>query len=91
MSKHIKTPFEQKLFDSIEHNSFLFLKEALGRLLNKDANVYVAIDKDLLTLTCAELQISLELAVRAVVLNHLGVHNATKVYPEENGLLGGKR
>ena len=62
------TTFEQKIFDSLVNNSFLFFSEALKRLLDKDPNGWGQIDNNLLTLSCAELQISLELAVRATLV-----------------------
>lgn len=66
------TTFEKKIYDSCIGNSLLFLKETLGRLMNQDT-AQSAIDKDLLTLSCAELQISLELAIRAAVIHHAGI------------------
>lgn len=51
----------------------MFLKEALRRLLERDAEGSGKTDKELLTLTCAELQIALELAMRAVVIWRDGI------------------
>jgi hypothetical protein len=69
------TVFDKKIFDSLVNNSFLFLSEALKRLLDKDKKEIEEIDIDLLTLTCAELQISLELAVRATLVYYEGVRS----------------
>lgn len=73
----MKTDFEHKIFEAVIDNSFLFLKEALGRLLERDAE-YKQIDNELLTLTCAEIQIALELAVRAAVIRRLGIAGVLK-------------
>ena len=73
------TEFENKIHTAVIDNSFLFLKEALGRLLQRDDDHNGMIDNKLLTLTCAELQIALELAVRAVVIHHLGIVGVLKV------------
>lgn len=67
------TDFEVKVFEAVTDNSFLFLKEALGRLLKRDVDRFKVIDKELLPLTYAELQISLELALRAVAIRRLGI------------------
>lgn len=62
------TTFERKIYDSLVGNSLLFFSEALKRLLDKDPHGTGQIDNNLLTLTCAELQISLELAIRATLV-----------------------
>ncbi len=69
--------FESKTLKAVTDNSFLFLKEALGRLLERDCE-YQEIDNELLTLTCAELQIALELAVRATIIRKIGIAGVLK-------------
>ena len=78
MTRVQMSDFEQKIYDSVTDNSFLFLKEALRRLLERDADGNGKIDKELLTLTCAELQIALELAVRSVVIRREGIKGVLK-------------
>lgn len=73
----LMTDFESKIYEAVSDNSFLFLKESLGRLLERDAE-FKQIDNQLLTLTCAELQIALELAVRAVVIRRFGIAGVLK-------------
>lgn len=85
MSRIPMTAFEQKIFDAVTDNAFLFLKEALGRLLERDAKGSGKIEKELLTLTCAELQIALELAVRAVVIRKDGIKGVLKIDQKELG------
>lgn len=65
--------FERKIYDSLVGNSLLFFSEALKRLLDKDPHGTGQIDNNLLTLSCAELQISLELAVRATLVELYGI------------------
>lgn len=69
--------FERNIFEAVTDNSFLFLKEALGRLLERDSG-YQEIENGLLTLTCAELQIALELAVRATIIRKVGIAGVLK-------------
>lgn len=63
----------KKIFDSLVNNSFLFFSETLKRLLDKDPYGSGKIDNNLLTLSCAELQISLDLAVRATLMKLHGI------------------
>lgn len=72
------TTFEQKICDTLINNAFLFFSEAFGRLLLKDPHGIGKMDNDLLTLTCAELQISLELAVRATIVKRAGIGKVLK-------------
>ena len=69
--------FERNIFEAVTDNSFLFLKESLGRLLERDSG-YQEIENGLLTLTCAELQIALELAVRATIIRKVGIAGVLK-------------
>ncbi len=68
------TPFEKKIFDTLINNSFLFLSEALSRLIDRDPDGEGKLDTNLLILTCAELQISLELAIRATLVKSAGIN-----------------
>ena len=68
------TPFEKKIFDTLINNSFLFLSEALRRLIDRDPDGEGKLDTNLLILTCAELQISLELAIRATLVKSAGIN-----------------
>ena len=68
------TPFEKKIFDTLINNSFLFLSEALSRLIDRDPAREGKLDTNLLILTCAELQISLELAIRATLVKLAGIN-----------------
>lgn len=57
MTRVQMSDFERRIYGAVTDNAFVFLKEALGRLLERDADGNGKIDKELLTLTCAELQI----------------------------------
>lgn len=70
--------FDAKIYHSLIDNSILFFREAFGRLLQRDNDNFGTIENKLLTLTCAELQISLELAVRAALVRHGGVKETLK-------------
>lgn len=67
------THFEKKIYKTLINNAFLFLSETLLRLLDRDLEGSGKMDTNLLTLTCAELQISLELAIRATLVHSRGI------------------
>ena len=71
------TPFEHKIFDTLVDNSFLFFRESLNRLMEKDSSADT-VDVGLVTLTCAELQISLELVIRAILVQREGLKSVLK-------------
>jgi len=72
------TPFEKKIYDTLINNAFLFLSETLKRLLEQDSDGDGKMDTNLITLTCAELQISLELAIRATLVHSYGIKSILK-------------
>ena len=72
------TIFEKKIYDSLINNAFLFLSEALKRLLDRDPKGIGKMDINLITLTCAELQISLELSIRATLVLFCGIKSVLK-------------
>lgn len=72
------TLFEKRIYDSLVDNAFLFFKEGFVRLLDRDKYKTGKIDTSLLTLTCAELQIALELAMRAILVKSAGVKSILK-------------
>ena len=72
------TDFEKRIYDTISNNAFLFLSETLNRLLDRDPEGRGKMDNDLITLTCAELQISLELAIRATLVHTFGITSILK-------------
>ena len=72
------TPFEKKIYDTLINNAFLFLSETLKRLLDQDSDRDGKMDTNLITLTCAELQISLELAIRATLVHSYGIKSILK-------------
>ena len=61
--------FEQQLYDSMVHNSLLFLEDGVKNLIQK----YETNMKDTIVLSCALIQISLELAMRAFILRVKGI------------------
>ena len=62
------TAFEQKIHATLINNSFIFFSEAFGWLLSKALHGIGKMNNYILILTCSELQISLELAVRATIV-----------------------
>ena len=68
------THFENKIYKTLINNAFLFLSETLLRLLDRDPEGSGKMNTNLLTLTCAELQISLELALRATLVHSRGIN-----------------
>ena len=62
--------FEQKLYDSLVHNSILFLDKGARELVQNDCNSL----QDTIVLSCAHIQISLELAMRAYMIRVRGIN-----------------
>lgn len=69
------TLFEKRIYDSLVDNAFLFFKEGFVRLLDRDKYKTGKIDVGLLTITCTELQIALEIAMRAVLVKASGINS----------------
>ena len=61
--------FEQKLYKTVVNNSLLFLEDGVKRMV---ANGKLPLE-DTLVLSCSNIQISLELAMRAYVLREKGL------------------
>ncbi|MCX6246851.1 MAG: hypothetical protein NTW10_03870 [Bacteroidetes bacterium] len=68
-----KTEFEQEAYKMLYNNSIVFLKDGIERLVNKDRGDEDLIDHDLLALTCTSFQISLELAIKALIIERDGI------------------
>lgn len=69
----MKTTFEKEAFEQLYNNSTLFLKDGIERLVNKDDGNDDYIEHDLLTLTCTSFQISLELAIKSLIIEREGI------------------
>jgi hypothetical protein len=67
------TTFEKEAYKQLYDNSVLFLKDGIERLVNKDNGDDDYIEHDLLTLTCASFQISLELAIKSLIIEREGI------------------
>lgn len=82
------TKDEQKIYTDLQHNSFVFFKDFIDRLTSNDNPEEDIISKELVILSVSSLQISLELAIKAVVLKKSGLINlinsndSTKTYEE---------
>ena len=61
--------FEGALYKSIVHNSLLFLEDGLKRMVKNEKSSL----EDTLVLSCTNIQISLELAMRAYILRVNGL------------------
>jgi len=64
------TDFERKLYNKVEHNSLLFLEEGVKKLMEGNCQVDIT---DAMVLACTNIQISLELAMRAYILKNKGL------------------
>ena len=80
--KQISKKLQQKLFS----NSIIFLKDGIERLVNNDNGEEDFIEPDLLILTCTSFQISIELAIKALIVEKSGIrsliHNKQKGLPD---------
>lgn len=63
--------FEEYTSDKLQRNAITFLKDGLNRLVSSDTESDV-INEELLILTCTSLQISIELATKALIIKKLG-------------------
>ncbi len=63
------TDFERTLHQTVEHNSRLFLEEGVQRLIGSTENC----EMDDMVLACTNIQIALELAMRAYILRNKGL------------------
>lgn len=63
--------FERKLYKTVVHNSLLFLEVGVKRLIGNEKNSL----EDTLVLSCSDIQISLELAMRAYVFREKGLES----------------
>ena len=63
--------FEKKLYKTVVHNSLLFLEDGVKRMVENGGRSL----EDMLVLSCSNIQISLELAMRAYVLREKGLGN----------------
>ncbi len=57
-------PFEHRLYNIVVHNSLLFLEDGVKRMVENRERIL----EDTLVLSCSNIQISLELAMRAYIL-----------------------
>lgn len=69
----MNTTFEKEAYKQLYDNSVLFLKDGIERLVNKDNGNDDYIEHDLLTLTCTSFQISLELAIKSLIIEREGI------------------
>lgn len=69
----MNTIFEKEAYKQLYNNSVLFLKDGIERLVNEDNGDDDYINYDLLTLTCASFQISLELAIKSLIIERAGI------------------
>lgn len=67
--------FEKVAYKRLYQNAIVFLKDGIERLVNKDNGDDDYIEHDLLTLTCSSFQISLELAIKALVIERVGIRS----------------
>lgn len=79
--KRQMTTDEQKIYKDLQHNSFVFLKDFIKRITDKDNAPDDQITNDLVMLSVSSLQISLELALKAVVLKKSGL---VQIIKEQN-------
>lgn len=69
----MNTTFEKEAYKQLYDNSVLFLKDGIERLVNKDNGNEDYIEHNLLTLTCTSFQISLELAIKSLIIEREGI------------------
>lgn len=75
------TDFERNLYHTVVHNSLLFLEEGVKSLLDGGKKS----DMDAMILACTNIQISLELAMRAYIIKNKGLEFIVdKKQKEEN-------
>ncbi len=69
----MKSNFENEIYNTLKDNSVIFLKDGIIRLLQNDDSQEDLIRHDLLILTCTSFQISIELAVKALIVERTGI------------------
>lgn len=69
----METVFEKDVHERLFKNSISFLKDGIERLVSKDNGDDDFIEQDLLTLTCTSFQISIELAIKALIVEREGI------------------
>lgn len=65
--------YENEIYKKVYQNSIIFLKDGIHRLINQDDINKETIDYELLILTCTSFQISLELAMNALLIEKKGL------------------
>ncbi|MFT5821860.1 MAG: hypothetical protein ACI8ZM_003116 [Crocinitomix sp.] len=71
----MRSKFEDKIYEKVYENSIVFLKDGINRLVNEDTSNSDHIKHDLLMLTCTSFQISIELAIKALIIERAGIKN----------------
>lgn len=66
------TNFEKKIEERLKHGAEVYLKDAIERIISKD-DPNQPLDADLLSLSCASMQIALELAFKAMIVRMEGI------------------
>lgn len=69
------TEFERNLYEQLYNNSIVFLNDGIDRLVSKDNDKIDIIEHNLLVLTCASFQISIELAIKALIVEKKGINS----------------
>lgn len=64
---------EKEIYETLYKNALIFLKDGIERLVSKDDKSTDSIEYDLLILTCTSIQISMELAVKALIVKKRGL------------------
>lgn len=75
---------EEKVYKSLYENAIVFLKDGIQRLVVNDNDKEDKISHELLILSCTSFQISLELALKALIIKNTGLDNILK--KEQRGL-----
>ena len=65
--------FEQNIYQTVTHNALLFLKEGVLKLIDTDRHLPEMTLNDVVILSCSQVQIALELAVRAYLIREKGI------------------
>lgn len=66
---------EEKIYTDLQNNSFIFFKDFIERITNKDNQNEDYISNELVALSISSLQISIELALKALVLKKCGLRS----------------
>ena len=65
--------FEQKIYNVVTHDALLFLKEGVMKLIDWDSHAMELTLNDVIILSCSQVQIALELSVRAYLIREKGI------------------